>query len=187
MELDDLKKAWNAQQPPPQTNDRELIQQIIHRSHRGLSKMLRWELGFGIFAIVALIVAIVFNSARMAPFMIKLIVPLVAYAIPVYYRLYHSARLLQSIDLSGDIRSTLTQFLRYYSRTLRVYQWGGYGAVLVSMVLIFTDQTMQHLNWTWKGIVLVYMIIAMLLIGPFVKYFYGSRARAIREYLEGDL
>lgn len=183
MELDDLKKAWNEQQPSPQRDDRELIRQIIHRSHKGLTKMMRWELAFGLLAIGFVLIMILIRD-QMISYYLKLSIPLVAFAVPVYYRLYRSATFLRGIDFSGDVRSTLSQFLVYYTRTLRVYQWGSYGAILLSMALIFTDERLQHMNWTVKGMVIVFMCSVMLIVGPLVKRMYGSKAKVIREYLD---
>lgn len=183
MELDDLKKAWNAQQPPAPEEDRERIRQIIHRSHKGLLKMLRWEIGLGTLAVGLIAVAVILQD-DLTWYFIKLTAPLVAYGIPIYYRLYRSSEFLQSLDPSGDVRTTLTQFLAYYTRTLRFYQWGGYAAILVSLALIFTEEKVLALNWFVKALVILLMIVAMLLIGPFIKRFYGPKANVIREYLD---
>lgn len=183
MELDDLKKAWNAQQPSSPEEERERIRQIIHRSQSGIVKMIRWEAAIGIVSMAILLIAVLFQDG-MTTYFIKLAAPLVLYAIPVYYRLHRSSQFLQTLDLSGDVRTTLTQFLGYYTRTLRFYRWGGYVAILASLALIFTEEIIQNLNWYIKGLVIALMAVAMLLIGPFVKRFYGPKARVIREYLE---
>lgn len=184
MELDDLKKDWNAQQPSTQGNDRELIRSIIHRSHRGLTRLLRWELAIGLVTLIFVVAMIAFFRGRMTGFYIKLTLPLVAYAIPIYYRLHRSARFLQNVDYSEEVRSTLSQFLRYYTRTLHFYQWGGYAAILVATLLIFTDAKFLETSWTVKGLVLGYMAFVMILIGPLVKRLYGVKAKRIREYLD---
>jgi len=184
MELDDLKKTWSEQQPTVGGDDRELIRRIIHRSHRGLRWNLRWELGMGIFTLVALVLMMVFFNERMSGFFYKLTIPLVLYAIPVYYRLYRSAKFLENLDFSGDVRSTLTKFLAYYTRTLRIYQWGAYAAIGVATALLFADTKFIALSWAVKGKVLAYMALVSILIAPLVKKFYSGKARAIREYLE---
>lgn len=183
MELDDLKKAWNAQQPPSPEEERDRIRQIIHRSRSGIMKMIRWEVAIGAVSMGILLFAVLSQNG-LTSYFIKLAAPLVLYAIPVYYRLHRSSKFLQTLDLSGDVRTTLTHFLSYYTRTLRFYQWGGYVAILASLALIFTEEIIQDLNWYIQGLVIALMAIAMLLIGPFVKRFYGPKARIIREYLD---
>lgn len=184
MELDDLKKTWSEQQPTTGGDDRELVRQIIHRSHRGLRWNLWLEIALGIFTLVALVMMMVFFNERMSGFFYKLTIPLVLYAIPVYYRLYRSTQFLENMDFSGDVRSTLSQFLAYYTRTLRIYQWGAYAAIGVATVLLFTDPKFLTLGWDVKAKVLVYMVLVSILIAPLVKRFYSGKARAIREYLE---
>ncbi len=185
MELDDLKGVWKRQvMPPPAEPDKERFRQIIQRSNRGISRILFWESVLGVAMIVFFGVSTLIFNERMHTYFIKLAIPVIVYAIPVYYRLYRSIRFLRTVDYSEDMRSTLTSFLDYYTKTIRLYVWGGYLAVLSVAVLLFTDAKFISLSILWKTIVLVYLGIAMLAIGPFARRYYGRKAKAIRQYLE---
>lgn len=184
MELDDLKNAWKAQSDPLNGGAQEKIRNIIRRSNRGLNRMLVWEVGIGATFLVITLVAYLLFPSRFTDLQLKLVVPIVIYAIPVFYRLMRSSRLLREMDFSGDLRSTLGEFLRYYTTTLRYYQWGTYGIILLQLVLFYTDPTFQLLSLFGKALVTVFMLLVMLIIGPFVRRFYGSKAKAIRAYLE---
>ena len=118
MELDDLKNAWKAQSDPRNGGAQEKIQNIIRRSNRGLDRMLVWEggIGGGVLLIALLVYLIIPSSFTL--FQVKLIVPVIIYAVPVFYRLVRSSRFLRQMDFSGDLRSTLSEFLKYYKKTL---------------------------------------------------------------------
>lgn len=186
MELDDLKTAWRAQPDPLNGGAQEKIKNIIRRSNSGLNRMLVWEAGIGATFLVLTLLAYLLFPSRFTAFQLKLIVPIIIYVVPVFYRLVRSSKLLREMDFSGDLRSTLSQFLRYYTTTLRYYQWGTYGIILLQLALFYTDPTFQHLSLFGKALITVFMLLVMLIIGPFVRRFYGSKAKAIRAYLEEE-
>jgi hypothetical protein len=186
MELDDLKNAWKTQPDPLNGGAQEKIRNIIRRSNRGLDRMLVWEGGIGAVVAALTLLAYCLFPMEFTAFHVKLIVPIVLYAIPVLYRLFRSSRLLRQMDFSGDLRSTLSAFLNYYTTTLRYYQWGAYGLILLQLALFFTDPTFQKLTLFPKALVTGYMIFVLAMIGPFVRRFYGSKAKAIRAYLEEE-
>lgn len=186
MELDDLKNAWKTQPDPLNGGAQEKIRNIIRRSNRGLNRMLVWEAGIGATFMVLTLVAYLLFPSRFTAFQLKLVIPIVIYVVPVFYRLLRSSRLLREMDFSGDVRSTLSAFLNYYTSTLRYHQWGTYGIILLQLALFYTDPTFQHLSLFGKALVTVFMLLVMMIIGPFVRRFYGSKAKAIRVFLEEE-
>jgi len=187
MELDDLRGAWKTPEKlKPEAEDREFIVRVINRSGKGITRMMLWE---GIVAIVMFSfygVVVIFFSDRVSLFHYKLIVPIVLYAIPVYYRLYRSLQFLRNLDFSRDIRSTLQIFVKYYSTTLRFYQWGSYAALLFLLVIFLTDSQFLAVDGWIQALVIGYLILAMIVTGPFVKRMYGSKAKEIESYLRDE-
>lgn len=186
MELDDLKNVWKAQSDPINGGAQERIRNIINRSNRGLDRMLLWEGSIGAIVVALTLVAYCLFPMEFTAFHVKLIVPLVVYAVPVLYRLFRSSRLLRQIDFSGDLRTTLSEFLKYYTTTLRYYQWGAYGLILLQLGLFWFDPTFLKLSLFSKVLVTGYMLFVLAMIGPFVRRMYGSKAKAIRAFLEEE-
>jgi hypothetical protein len=184
MELDDLKSVWKADQGQrSEVEEREVILQIIRRSDRGISKMLKWELAVGGLGALLYLVVIFYFDQKINSFHYKLIVPIVLFALPIYYRLYRSRESLRNMDYSGDVRSTLTSFLTYYKKTLLIYQWGTYAAFVMLAIVFATDQQFKTLKFWWQAAVYAYLAVGMLLAGPLVKRLYGHKVKAIEAYL----
>jgi hypothetical protein len=186
MELDDLKTAWKTQPDPLNGGAQEKIRNIISRSNRGLDRMLLWEGSIGAIVVALTLVAYAVFPMEFTAFHVKLIVPVVIYAVPVLYRLFRSSRLLREMDFSGDLRTTLSEFLKYYTTTLRYYQWGAYAMILTQLGLFWFDPTFLKLSLFPKVLVNGYMLFVMAIVGPFVRRMYGSKAKAIRAFLEEE-
>ena len=180
MELDDLKSAWKADQNQrSEAEEREAILQIIRRSDRGISKMLKWELGVAVLAALVYLIVIFYFDQRINSFHYKLIIPIVLFALPIYYRLYRSRESLRNMDYSGDIRSTLTTFLTDYKRTLLIYQWGTYAAFVMLAIVFATDQQFMALKFWLQAAVYAYLAVGTFLAGPLVRRLYGRKVKAI--------
>ena len=180
MELDDLKSAWKADQNQrSEAEEREAILQIIRRSDRGISKMLKWELGVAVLAALVYLIVIFYFDQRINSFHYKLIIPIVLFALPICYRLYRSRESLRNMDYSGDIRSTLTTFLTDYKRTLLIYQWGTYAAFVMLAIVFATDQQFMALKFWLQAAVYAYLAVGTFLAGPLVRRLYGRKVKAI--------
>jgi hypothetical protein len=185
MELDDLKKVWNEQVPATgPTEDRESIQRLISRSNRSIVRALRLELAIGGILLAFYFGAMLFLDRPFSSFHYKMIIPILALAIPVYYRLNRSSQALKSIDFGGDVRSTLGEFLRYYRQTLRIYRLGAYVAFGLLIVIFLTDEKFLSLSATVQYAVIGYILLVALVTGPFIRWMYGGNAEAIRKVLE---
>lgn len=187
MELDDLKQAWKIPEKlKPEAEDRDAIIRIIHRSGKGIARMIVWEGAIAVVMFSFFAIVVIFFNDRISLFHYKLVVPIVLYAIPVYYRLYRSLQFLRNLDFSRDIRSTLKAFVGYYSTTLRFYRWGSYVALIFLLVIFLTDEKFLAIDWWIQAMVVGYLLLAMAVTGPFVKRMYGSKVRDIESYLKEE-
>jgi hypothetical protein len=185
MELDDLKESWNARNsnyPPLQTADFQTMIKSIEKSKRGIRGVFFAELCIVLFIYLGFLL-VVFWGGDVKPFMYKLVVISLMGAIPIGYRLYRAQQMMHTLDFSRDIKSNLIGFLVYYKTTLGLYRWGSYALLALLLLVFFTDSSFHELDIAFQYGTAGYILLAMLLIGPYIKKVYGSKVKSIESFL----
>ncbi len=187
MELDDLKEQW----AKPDWNkamgasdkDVEEIHSIIANSRSGIRKMFSIEMGIGIFMYLLFGVLAIWIKDGVELFLYKLVGVITVFAIPIYYRIYLSIRLLETSDYGKDMKSHLSAFLTHYKVTMAIYQWGSYLMIIGCLVVFYTDDSFNHQSMIVKVMITIYMVIAMIITKPFLKRFYGRKVKSMEEFV----
>lgn len=187
MELDDLKEQW----AKPDWNkaidndgkEAEKILAIISKSKRGIRKMLSIEMGIGVFMYVLFGVLAFWIKDDVEIFIYKLVGVITVFAIPIYYRIYQSIRLLETADYGKDMKSHLSSFLVHYKITMAIYQWGSYLMIIGCLTVFYTDSSFHRLSLVAKILITTYMIFALILTKPLVNRFYGRKVKAMEEFV----
>ncbi len=189
MELDDFRKFWNQSEMRDASllKERELLSKLdsYEKSGRSIRKAFLWEMLTIAVIYLGFIFVVIFLREGVESYMYKLVVVTLLGGLPVCYRLYKSQRWINNLDYSQDIKSNLEAFLVYYKTTLRLYQWCSYGTIGLLLILFFTDQAFLELDAALKAAIVIYMILFMLLTGPYIKKVYGNRVGSIEAFLKG--
>ena len=127
--------------------------------------------------------AVVFWGGDVKPFMYKLVVITLVAAVPMAYRLYKAQRMIRAIDYSRDIKSNLIDFMIYYKTTLNLYRWGSYGLLTLMLLIFFMDKSFTDLDFKLQLGIVGYIILVMLLIGPYIRKAYGSKIKSMEAFL----
>ncbi len=187
MELDDLKAQW----AKPDWNkamdnggkEVDEILTIISKSKRGIRKMLSIEMGVGVFMYLLFGALAFWVKGNVEVFLYKLVGVITVFAIPIYYRIYQSIRLLETADYGKDMKSHLSSFLVHYKITMAIYQWGSYLMILGCLTVFYTDDSFNRQSLIFKILITLYMLIAMIVTKPLVKRFYGRKVKAMEEFV----
>ena len=99
------------------------------------------------------------------------------------YRLYKAQRMIRAIDYSRDIKSNLIDFMIYYKTTLNLYRWGSYGLLTLMLLIFFMDKSFTDLDFKLQLGIVGYIILVMLLIGPYIRKAYGSKIKSMEAFL----
>lgn len=187
MELDDLKEQWarpdwnNAQ--AGDDSEANKIQSILSKSRSGIRRMFSIEMGIGLlmYILFGLLAFWVKDSVEL--FLYKLVAVITVFAIPIYYRIYRSIRLLETADYGKDMKSHLSAFLTHYKITMAIYQWGSYLMILGCLLVFYTDDSFMRQSLLAKVLITLYMILAMIITKPLVNRFYGRKVKSMEEFV----
>lgn len=187
MELDDLKEQW----AKPDWNKAvdndgkgaEEILAIIAKSKSGIRRIFSIELGVGIFMYILFAGLAFWVKDSVEIFLYKLVGVITVFAIPIYYRIYQSIRLLETADYGKDMKSHLSTFLVHYKITMAIYQWGSYLMIIGCLAVFYTDNSFNHQSLTSKILITLYMFIAMFVTKPLVNRFYGRKVKSMEEFV----
>jgi membrane protein YdbS with pleckstrin-like domain len=187
MELDDLKEQWakpdwNNMQANP-ANEADQIQAIISKSRRGIRKIFSIEMGIGVLMYILFGILAFWAKESVSLFLYKLVAVITVFAIPIYYRMYRSIRLLETADYGKDMKTHLSAFLTHYKITMAIYQWGSYVMIIGALIVFYTDQSFERQTLSYKIWITVYMLICMVMTKPLVNRFYGRKVKSMEAFV----
>ncbi|MBI3219234.1 MAG: hypothetical protein HYZ44_06960 [Bacteroidetes bacterium] len=187
MELDDLKEQWAKPDWNKATNDghkeAEEILAIIAKSKSGIRRMFSIELGVGLVMYLLFGALAFWVKGNVEMFLYKLVGVITVFAIPIYYRIYQSIRLLETADYGKDMKSHLSSFLVHYKVTMAIYQWGSYLMIIGCLTVFYTDDSFNRQSLTSKILITLYMLVAMIVTKPLVKRFYGRKVKSMEAFV----
>ena len=185
MELDDFKEDWkNAVKAPFEKEGLQKKIDDLGKSGKSIRKMFVLEISIVVCIYLLFFAVVFFSAGKVEMFMYKLVVVIFFGSMPISYRLYKSQKWINSIDYSKDIKSNLTSFRRYYKKTLTIYRWTSYLLCFFLFIVLFTDSSFNALSLGLKTAVICYIIVVMLLSGPYITKVYGRRIKSIESFLE---
>jgi len=187
MELDDLKKQWKATATNQATdaikNAIEKKISNIERSGRSISRTFWIEMSIT-WAIYVVFWVIIFTIRKdMQPYIYKMVILIGVAMLPVVWRLYKAQQWASSFDYSKDVRSNVVAFLKYYKTTLRFYEWGCYITVLLTIILMYTDQSFLQSSMSAKTYVVVYVLACAFIARPYIHIVYGKKVAVFEDFL----
>lgn len=186
MELDDLKEKWKASNVPSSTVDiREALERkvsVLKSSGRGIRRVFYIELIVALLGFVALIM-LAKQGGGFSTWVIKLMVATLVGSTPLIWRLFKAQRWANSIDFSENMRKNMTEFVRYYKTTLRIYHWSCYVVIVIVGVLMFTDENFMALGERVHTWMIVYLACVAASATPYIWFLYGRRIKAFEDFL----
>jgi hypothetical protein len=188
MELDEMKSVWKKDSGETGRPSRDLSQLLMKRissSKKSIYRIATVEMGFMVIYLV-LAAAAVWYSGGFPSFFYKTIGVITIIAVPVSLRLVQSIRRLSRQDLSLSLTENLEQGLHHLRQSIRWYQVSSYIALVILMVLYFTDEFFLSLSRIWKTGILAYLLFFAVMTAPYLKWLYGRKIREM-EGLLGQL
>ena len=88
------------------------------------------------------------------------------------------------MDYTVDVRTNIVAFLKYYKRTLLMYEYGTYFVTIVTLILLFTDSSFKSLQPEYKWPVVGYMALICILVRPYIHMAYGRKILAFEDFLK---
>lgn len=188
MELDDLKKQWKST-PTNQSTDaiKDAIEKKIsgmERSGRGIARTFWIEMFFSWLIYVIFLMIMWLYRDLIETYMYKITILIGVSMIPIVWRLYKSMKWAQSIDYSQDVRTNIIAFLKYFKRTLLIYEVGCYVIVAISFAVIYTDQSFLAAKLKVQTIIFLYLMLVAVIARPYVYLVYGKKVKAFEEFLK---
>jgi len=186
LELDDLKNTWKNLQSDelvPEKEERGKIKEIIGRSRKRILTAIVWEIILTIIIYISFFGVVVLFPSSISSYHYKLAIIIGLFAIPVFYRLFRSVSFLNQIDYGRDIRTNLSGFLAYYKTTILFYRRGGYITICTLIAVFFTDASFMQLQLWIQVLILLYLIIFLLALNPWIKYMYGGKIKQIEAFM----
>lgn len=188
MELDDLKKQWKEVGTTPSP---ELIRKAIEKKIPGLERSGRSiRINFWIEMIIALLVYAFFvymmwRFGKIMPlYMYKIVITIGVLTTPIVWRLYKSQRWVNAMDYTVDVRTNVVAFLKYYKRTLWLYEYGTYFVVAITLVILFTDSSFNDLQPKFKWPIVTYVTLLCLVVRPYIRFAYGRKMKVFEDFLK---
>lgn len=188
MELDDLKAQWKST-PTNQSTDviKDAIEKKIskmERSGRGIARTFWIEMIFS-WALYAFFLFVMwYYKEQVHAYMYKIVILIGVAMIPMVWRLYKAIQWANSIDYSQDVRSNVVVFLKYFKRTLLIYEWGCYLIVLITIAIVYTDPSFLSASSRVRSIITLYVIVVAVFARPYVYFIYGKKVRAFEDFLK---
>ncbi len=187
MELDDLKAKWKASGDlQPRVEIRQSLERRIseiERSGRGIRTSFLFELMIIFVMYSAFITFVWIFGDRVLGYMYKMVFILGVGFLPALWRLHKAQKWIRSMDYTRDIQSNIRSFLTFYNRTLVIYKWSSYIVIVALLVMLFSDRDFISLSLYFRVGIVVYMAIAMLLTGPYIRVVYGRKTDAFEKFL----
>jgi len=188
MELDDLKKQWQMTTPVASADAvKEAIGKKmlnIERSGRRIKRAFWFEMIF-VWVVYFMFLGVMwFFNEHVQPFMYKIVILIGIATIPIVWRLYKMQKRVDTIDYSMDVRSNIIGFVKYYKRSLLIYEWGTYVISAISAIILYLDPAFMALKpnfiWTFFG----YMLLVVVITRPYIYYVYGKKVSAFEDFLK---
>lgn len=188
MELDDLKKQWHQAIPNASADTvKEAIEKKIsnlERSGRGIRRAFWLEMLVVSVMYLCFIGILVYFNNHVMLFIYKIIGLIGLTTIPIMVRLYRMQKRTDDIDYSKDVRSNVIEFVRYYKKSLLIYEWGSYIIVVVTALMLYFDSSFMSLELKLKGLVFGYLVVVMIITRPYIYYVYGRKVSAFEDFLK---
>lgn len=188
MELDDFKTKWKEVATLGRTaiakEDLQKMVSALSRSGRGIRLIFILELIFVVGAYSAFGLLVFFFEAKLQPYMYKLVGLTFIATLPICYRLFKSQQWINSIDYSTDIKTNLSAFLRYYKTTLKLYRWSAYFMIPLMIIVLYADTSFRQQGIALNTTIVIYIVVVLMLTGPYVRWAYGRRADSIEAFLK---
>lgn len=185
MELDDFKKSWQKEANPIITRE-SLHEKInsLEKSGRKIRRAFITELAIVGFIFLFFVVTIFLFNGAIRSFMYKLFAITIIGFLPTAHRLYQSQQWINSIDYSGDIRSNLLAFLKYYKTTLMWYWRSSMIICALIFIMLFTDKDFLALGIEWKIGTCAYGVLILILARPYLRQAFGKHVQEFENFLE---
>lgn len=187
MELDDLKEKWKATNIQSTSDEIRLaLENRLHavkRSGRGIRRVFMIEMIIVSAMYLGIIFMILFMGEKMLSYIYKLCAVTLIGSIPGVVRLYKSQKWINSMDYGNDMRSNMIEFTRYFKKSLDIYKWSTYIVVAILFIMMFTDTEFLALSPGFKITMSVYMVLAALFAGPYIRIIYGRKTAAFEDFL----
>lgn len=185
MELDEFKVAWKKDVASDIT--KALLLEKIRRMEKSGKKIRKAVVTETIIVGILYLLfigVVIFFQEQLQSFMYKLVIIVSVGFSPIAYRLYQSQQWVNAIDYASDIRSNVVAFLVYYRTTIRWYWWSTVIISVLLFVMLFTDKDFLDIPRTWQIGTSVYIMVIVLLTGPYLKKFYGRHVKEFEAFLE---
>jgi hypothetical protein len=188
MELDDLKKPWKETTATPSADAiKEAIEKRIstfRRSGRGIRNTFAIEMTIVALIYLGFFLMMWFLQEGIQTYMYNIVAITTITTIPVVWRLYKSQRWITSMDYTVDVRTNLEAFVRYFKRSLLIYEWATYAVVAIIGVMLFFDNDFQALPLGVKTTVGSYVIVVTALTRPYIRIAYGRKIKVFESFLQ---
>ena len=188
MELDDLKKQWKE---TTAASSRDAISEAIEkrisafeRSGRGIRKSFAIEMMIVGLIYVGFFCMMWFLNDGMQMYMYKMVIITTVATAPIVWRLYKAQRWINSMDYTVDVRTNIVAFVKYFKRTLLMYEWTTYTIMLIIFGILLTDDAFNALPWSIKLLVFGYVLIFTILTRPYIRLVYGRKLSAFEDFLK---
>lgn len=186
MELDDLKEKWKTGTFQSHSELKVTLEQRVsslERSGRGIRRVFIAEMILVAIIYLAFLLLVWLMAEKVTTYMYKLVAITGIASLPIVWRMYKSQKWVTTMDYSRDIRSNMVEFLRYFKITLRLYQWSTYVIIVLILVMMFTDNDFERLQWKVKMTLVVYLFVLAALTEPYIRIVYGRRITVFEKFL----
>ena len=188
MEFDDIKAIWNHSVGDDagelkMADIQEKLSSILKQKNR-IKLSFRVELLIVATVYAGFIILVLFYGKAVQPYMYKMVIVVTILGLPVLLRLYKAIQWQERLDFSQDIRSYLLLRIKHLRTTLAIYRWASYGIIVITLVIFFTDPSFNILPLYIKSIIVAYLGVFTVFLGPYIKRMYGDKLTIIEDLLK---
>jgi hypothetical protein len=188
MEFDDIKTLWNhsagSDAGELKVDDvQEKLSSVLKQKNR-IKLSFRVELLIVAVVYTGFIILVLFYGKAVQPYMYKMVTVVTVLGLPVLLRLYKAIQWQESLDFSQDIRSYLLLRIKHLRTTLTFYRWTSYGIIVITLVIFFTDASFNVLPLYLKSIIVTYLGVFAVFLGPYIKRMYGDKVTLMEDLLK---
>jgi len=189
MEFEDIKTLWDHSSVSDTTyfkmGDLEEKLSSVLKQKNGIELAFRIELLITAGIYTGFIIMVLLFGKSVQSFLFKMVAVVTIIAIPVFIRLYKSIQWREGLDYSRDVKSYLAERVNYFKKTLRFYRRASYSIIAITLVAFFTDASFNNLPLYLKCIIVTYLAVFAVLVGPYTKKMYGEKVALMEDVLEG--
>ncbi|MBW3466939.1 hypothetical protein [Arthrospiribacter ruber] len=185
MDLDQLKDVWKKAELQAATDSEEELRlklQKVTSTESKLRKYFRFEITIALCAIV-LILAIIYFSDDLEPFIYKLFSIVFLGSIPVTIRLYLSMKRIIGIKYTAQLKESITAARDHLKTTITLYYASIMVTVTALVIMSWFDNFFLQLPLAWKVGVMGYLFIFLIGSIRLVNKYYGSRLKELQALL----